>query len=68
MGLNSNLKAILLTTLFGLLLVACGGQDGLNISDKAPDFSLPSTSGETISLSDYEGKTPVLLYFHMAVG
>lgn len=29
----------------------------------APDFALPSTTGGTISLSDYEGRTAVLLYF-----
>lgn len=31
-------------------------------SDKAPDFSLLSTDGETVSLSDYYGK-PVLIFF-----
>jgi peroxiredoxin Q/BCP len=30
----------------------------------APDFSLPSTSGETISLSDFKGKQAVVLYFY----
>ena len=32
--------------------------------DTAPDFSLPSTSGETISLSDFKGKQAVVLYFY----
>jgi len=30
----------------------------------APNFSLPSTSGETISLSDFKGKPAVVLYFY----
>ena len=30
----------------------------------APDFTLPSTSGETISLSDFKGKQAVVLYFY----
>jgi peroxiredoxin Q/BCP len=30
----------------------------------APDFSLPSTSGETISLADFKGKQSVVLYFY----
>jgi peroxiredoxin (alkyl hydroperoxide reductase subunit C) len=31
--------------------------------DKAPDFTLPSISGESISLSDYRGKKNVVLSF-----
>lgn len=32
--------------------------------DQAPDFTLPSTDGRTIHLTDYRGKQDVLLYFH----
>jgi peroxiredoxin len=31
--------------------------------DIAPDFTLPSTSGENVTLSSYRGKQPVLLAF-----
>jgi len=37
---------------------------GANVGKFAPDFSLPSTAGEKITLSDFKGKKNVLLYFH----
>lgn len=33
------------------------------VGDRAPDFSLQSTSGATVRLSDVRGKSPVLLAF-----
>jgi peroxiredoxin Q/BCP len=36
----------------------------LEAGDKAPDFSLPASTGETISLKDYLGKKRVVLYFY----
>jgi hypothetical protein len=52
-----------------LLLTACRSQlSGLSVGDKAPDFTLSTPTGETVSLSDYSGSQPVLLYFHMAMG
>lgn len=30
----------------------------------APDFTLPAAGGKTISLSDYKGKSAVVLYFY----
>lgn len=58
---------VILTT---LVLVACGGSssEGLAVGDPAPAFTLPSASGDQVSLSDYRGSKPVLLYFHMADG
>ncbi|WP_437956262.1 peroxiredoxin [Sorangium sp. So ce119] len=35
----------------------------LNAGDRAPDFSLDSDSGKTVSLADFPGKT-VVLYFY----
>jgi hypothetical protein len=55
--------------LFGFALSACGPAKGeLGVGDPAPSFTLPSEAGEQVSLADYLGKQPVLLYFHMAVG
>lgn len=42
-----------------------GGDKGdAKVGSMAPDFSLPSTTGETITLSNYKGNTNVLIYFH----
>ena len=54
--------------LFGMLLVAVlgvGGQEvaALEIGKPAPNFTLPSTTGEKISLSQYRGKL-VLVEFY----
>jgi thioredoxin-dependent peroxiredoxin len=38
----------------------------LKLGDKAPDFSLPSDSGATVSLGDFPGKTVVLYFFPKA--
>jgi thioredoxin-dependent peroxiredoxin len=38
----------------------------LEVGDKAPDFLLHSTVGETVRLSDYQGKKNVLLFFFLA--
>ena len=31
--------------------------------DVAPDFSLPASTGKTVKLADYKGKTKVVLAF-----
>lgn len=40
----------------------------LSVGGMAPGFTLPSADGSDVSLSDYVGKTDVLLYFHMGYG
>ncbi len=38
----------------------------LKIGDMAPDFTLPSTQGKPVKLSDYRGKKNVVLAFFPA--
>ena len=36
----------------------------VDVGSKAPDFTLPSQSGEMVSLSDFLGRKPVVLFFY----
>ena len=56
------LSSVLLTGVLGVAGVATA----LEVGEKAPDFTLPSTTGEKISLSQFQGKKPVLLEFYVA--
>ena len=38
----------------------------VNVGDKAPDFTLPSQSGDSVRLKDFKGKTLVLYFFPKA--
>ena len=51
--------------LFGLLGTA-GVSSALEVGDKAPDFTLPSTNGVDISLHDFRDKKWVFLEFYAA--
>jgi peroxiredoxin Q/BCP len=39
-------------------------KDAVKVGDPAPDFELPSQSGERLRLSDFRGKKSVVLYFY----
>lgn len=36
----------------------------VKIGDRAPAFSLPSESGDTVNIGDYIGKRPIVLFFY----
>jgi peroxiredoxin Q/BCP len=55
----------LMGMLVASLLVFPSMATGLEVGDKAPDFTLPSTTGETISLSRFRGRKYVLLEFYV---
>jgi AhpC/TSA family protein len=38
----------------------------VEVGDKAPEFFMHSTVGETVRLADYQGKKTVLLFFFVA--
>lgn len=44
--------------------MVAGQNSKLGVGDAAPDFELPTQSGETVRLSDYHGKSIVVLYFY----
>ena len=48
-----------------LLLINAGDVMALKVGDKAPDFTLPSTTGEKISLNQFRGEKPVVLFFYL---
>ncbi len=56
--------------LSGMLLVSVLGVAGMatavEVGEKAPDFTLPSTTGKDISLSEFLGKKYVLIEFYGA--
>ena len=37
----------------------------LKVGDVAPDFTLPSTAGQKVKLSDFKGKKNVVLAFYV---
>jgi hypothetical protein len=46
------------------VLSAAGVAPALEIGEKAPDFLLPSTLGENIRLSQFQGKKSLLIEFY----
>jgi peroxiredoxin len=48
-----------------LLCLSAGHVMALQAGDKAPDFSLAATTAEKISLDDFVGKKPVVVFFYL---
>jgi hypothetical protein len=57
---------VLIVMLLACLLVEVRETRALEVGEKAPDFTLPSTMGEKISLSQFQGKQFVLIEFYGA--
>lgn len=48
-----------------IFLQSCGGNaDNITIGSFAPDFSLQDAYGNSYTLSDYQSKNPVVVYFY----
>ncbi len=56
------LKTVLAAT---ALMLAAQSSHALQVGDKAPDFSLPSTKGGNVRLSDFAGKQSVVLFTYI---
>ena len=57
---------VLAAMLLACLLVGVRETAALEVGEKAPDFTLLSTTGENISLSQFQGKQFVLIEFYGA--
>jgi len=53
------------TALAVSLVFGASAAAALELGDKAPEFTLPGTTGENISLSQFRGKKAVLIEFYV---
>jgi AhpC/TSA family len=63
---NYTRSLLWLAVLLAGMWAGAGLTTALEVGDKAPDFSLPSTMGGMTSLSMFQGKKLVLLEFYGA--
>ena len=61
---QSTSKLLLVGVLLAGVLVGARVAPALEVGEEAPDFTLPSTLGEEISLRQFRGKQPVLIEFY----
>lgn len=56
---------ILINAFLLVFIISCGsGKENLSVGNKAPDFTLQDSRGNNYKLSDYIGKSPVIVYFY----
>ena len=55
---------VVMVLLLIALVVGLSVASAMEIGERAPDFTLQSTTGKTISLSQFKGKKNVLLQFY----
>jgi peroxiredoxin len=63
-------RALSFCLLLAMAVIAAAQQPAppktnLKVGDAAPDFTLPSTAGEKVKLSDFKGKKNVVLAFYV---
>jgi hypothetical protein len=58
-------SSLLLGALLAGVLVGASAATALEVGEKAPDFTLPGTTGEKISLSQFRGNKLVLIEFYV---
>ena len=56
------LRSLMVTVI--VMVVSVGMAMALEVGQPAPDFTLPSTTGEKISLSQFKGKKHVFIQFY----
>lgn len=55
----------IIVSLLFLAIIGCGGSaENLSENNLAPDFTLEDAYGTKYKLSDYRGKSPVVVYFY----
>ncbi len=51
--------------LISIFLFSCGGTaENISVGEMAPDFSLEDSEDNTYTLSNFQGKSPVVIYFY----
>ena len=63
--ISTRISSMMVVIMAAILFIA-GLATAVEVGDQAPDFTLPSTTGEKISLSQFKGKKHVLLEFYVA--
>src|SRR5881409_4461500 len=58
-------RLVLASLMVGLLAVAAQAKSSFKVGDPAPNFTLETVDGQTISLAQYKGKVVVLGLFHI---
>jgi len=70
--MDAQMNSVGRRSVLGILLGGAGISAGARVASArevgqpAPDFTLPATTGDTISLSQFRGKQPVLIEFYGA--
>jgi peroxiredoxin len=63
--LSFSLCLLLTMIMVAIAQQASAPKTSLKVGEPAPDFTLPSTTGEKVKLSDFKGKKNVVLAFYV---